>query len=96
MPLLVALSGDSEGAQRALFEERRRGDDCFKRLEVELVENGGDGASVMADILRKIGEYRNAASELMGGAGRPDSLKRYHVQVYPLLRLAVRVCGAIR
>jgi NtrC-family two-component system sensor histidine kinase KinB len=94
--LLLALSGDAEGANRALFAERRRGDDAHERLRSRLAGAGDDGAAVVADLGRTIGEYRAAASALMEGAGRPDPLKRYHERVNPLLRRAVRACGAIR
>jgi NtrC-family two-component system sensor histidine kinase KinB len=94
--LLLALSGDAERANRALFEERRRGDNGYNQLRSRLLGDGVDGTSVMADLGRKMGEYREAASALMEGAGRPDPLKRYHEHVNPLLRQAVGDCGAIR
>ena len=94
--LLLALSGDAEGASRALIEERRRGDDGYRQLRSRLVEDGEDGAAVMADLERQMSEYRAAGLALMEGAGGTDSLRRYHQAVNPLLRRAVRVYGAIR
>jgi two-component system, NtrC family, sensor histidine kinase KinB len=94
--LLLAVSGDAEGGNRALIEERRRGDDGYQRLQSRLVGDDDDGTSILADLGRKMSEYRTAGSALMERAGRPDPLKRYHEQVNPLLRRAVRVCGAIR
>lgn len=94
--LLLALSGDAEGANRALLEERRRGDDRYEQLRSRLAGDSDREASVVADLGRKMSEYRAAAAALMEGTGRPDPLKRYHEQVNPLLRRAVQICGAIR
>jgi NtrC-family two-component system sensor histidine kinase KinB len=94
--LLLALSGDTKGANRDLSEERRRGDEGYQRLRSRLVEDGDDGTMTLADLQRTRDDYRAAGSVLMEGAGRPDALKHYHEHVNPLLRRAVRACGAIR
>jgi NtrC-family two-component system sensor histidine kinase KinB len=94
--LLLALSGDAEGANRALLEERRHGDVGYQQLRLRLVRGGDDVTSVLADLGQKMGEYRTAGTTLIEGVGRPDALKSYHEQVNPLLRRAIGVCGAIR
>jgi two-component system, NtrC family, sensor histidine kinase KinB len=94
--LLLALSGDEAGAHRTLAQERRRGDLDDQQLRSRLLADGDDGATAIADLERKMSEYRAAASALMEGSARPDSLRLYHERVNPLLRRAVRVCGAIR
>jgi two-component system, NtrC family, sensor histidine kinase KinB len=94
--LLLALSGDAEGANRALLEERRRGDVGYQQLRLRLVEGDDDVTSVLAGLGQKMGEYRTAGTTLIEGAGRPDALKSYHELVNPLLRRAIRVCGTIR
>jgi NtrC-family two-component system sensor histidine kinase KinB len=94
--LLLALSGDAEGADRALLEERRRGDEVYEKLRARLTEDGDDGLTSVSRLQRAMGDYRASGSILVEGAGQPDSLKRYHVQVNPLLRRAIRACGEIR
>jgi two-component system, NtrC family, sensor histidine kinase KinB len=94
--LLLALSGDAKEASSDLIEERRRGNDGYAQLRSRVAGEGDDGTILMADLERKISEYRAAGSALVQSAGRPDALKRYHEHVNPLLRQAVRVCGTIR
>src|ERR1700728_2177796 len=40
--LLLALSGEAARANRALSEERRRGDDAYEQLRSRLAEDGDD------------------------------------------------------
>jgi two-component system, NtrC family, sensor histidine kinase KinB len=94
--LLLALGGDAARADRAIMEERRRGDDGYEQLRSRLVGDSDDGTRVVGELGMKISEYRAAGSALMHGAQRPDSLRRYHEQVNPLLRQAVGACGTIR
>ncbi|WP_159452250.1 sensor histidine kinase [Singulisphaera sp. GP187] len=94
--LLLALSGDAKRADRALLVERRRGDDGYAKLRSRLAKRGDDGASAFLRLQRAMGDYRASGSILQAEAGRPDALKRYHGQVNPLLRRAVRACAAIR
>jgi NtrC-family two-component system sensor histidine kinase KinB len=90
------LSGDAREANQALFEERRRGDDAYKQLRSRLAGDGDGGTSVIAALAQNISEYRTVGSALMKRGARPESLKKYHEAVNPLLRQAVRLCGAIR
>jgi NtrC-family two-component system sensor histidine kinase KinB len=94
--LLLALSGDVQRADTELSQERRRGDAAFGRLRSRLAADDHVGGTILADLRRTMDRYRDAVSALMDGAGRPDALRRYHEQVNPLLRRAVRTCGAIR
>jgi two-component system, NtrC family, sensor histidine kinase KinB len=94
--LLLALSGDAKGAEYALREERRRGDDGYGQLRARLMEDDDDGLTAVSELQRAMGDYRASGSILVERAGRPDALKCYHEQVIPLLRQAIRACGAIR
>jgi NtrC-family two-component system sensor histidine kinase KinB len=89
--LLLALSGDTAGARRALAAERQRGDRCYTRLAEVL--NSDPAAQALR---QQIDRYRTASSRLLAQAGRPDALERYHRHVNPLLRQAVAGCGKIR
>jgi NtrC-family two-component system sensor histidine kinase KinB len=92
--LLLALSGDTAGARRALAAARRRGDECYRRLREVLA---GDPSGPQAgDLGQALDRYRQAGDRLVAQAGRPDALERYHRHVNPLLRQAVADCGQIR
>ena len=91
--LLLALSGDA--ARPRLAAERRRGDDCYRRLlEASPDLSPARKACSTACAARWIGIGRPAPPD--GGAHRPDALERYHKRVNPQLRQAVAACGAIR
>jgi NtrC-family two-component system sensor histidine kinase KinB len=94
--LLLALSGDTQRANRDLLQERRRGDEDYQRLRSSLVGDGDDGTAILPDLQRARDRYRAAGSVLMERAGRPDALNHYHEHVNPLLRQAVQACDAIR
>jgi NtrC-family two-component system sensor histidine kinase KinB len=94
--LLLALSGDTERAARALAAERQRGDRCYRRLLAALGEGDREGRSAVTALRADMDRYRAAGSALLAAAARPDALARYHRQVNPLLRHAVTGAARIR
>jgi NtrC-family two-component system sensor histidine kinase KinB len=94
--LLLALSGEVVRARRDLNAERRRGDNYAERLLAALDESGDGDDSVARALRADMNRYRVAGAELIGAAGRPGALERYHRHVNPLLRQVVVTCGKIR
>ena len=95
--LLLALSGDRRGRHRDLADERRRGDDGYRATPVAARRTVPTTVKSSAELRREMGEYRAAGSVLMeGGRAVRCRSEHYHEQVNPLLRRAVRACGAIR
>jgi NtrC-family two-component system sensor histidine kinase KinB len=93
--LLLAVSGDPAGAGRQLAAERRRGDDCYRRLLASVEDGDPEERALAAALSGEIASYRAAGSSLVAGGGR-DALERYHKGVNPLLRHAVATCARIR
>jgi NtrC-family two-component system sensor histidine kinase KinB len=93
--LLLAVSGDPAGAGRQLAAERRRGDDCYRRLLASVEEGDPEERALAAALRPEIDAYRAAGSSLVAGRDR-DALERYHKGVNPLLRQAVVSCAKIR
>jgi NtrC-family two-component system sensor histidine kinase KinB len=92
--LLLAISGDTARASRALRAERARGDGCLRDLLGALSEpEQQEFATALQD---EVKAYRDAGSTLLETARRPDALARYHKDVNPLLRQAVALCGKVR
>src|SRR6516225_6197107 len=75
--LLLALSGEGSRSRRELDAERRRGDDCYRRLLAAA------GVSPVVDTLalglrQDIDSYRTAGTDLIAQADRPRALEDYH------------------
>src|SRR5205085_9737521 len=92
--LLLAISGDTARASRALRAERERGDDCLQELVAVL--NDAEQQTFAAALRKEVSAYRAAGSNLLATARRPDALAHYHKDVNPLLRQAVATCGKVR
>jgi NtrC-family two-component system sensor histidine kinase KinB len=92
--LLLALSGEPEGARKQLVAQRRRFDEDYGRLLTRLRE---PAEQVAATALRDdVAAYQAAGDGLLYAAGRPGAWDRYHRQVNPALRRAVADCARIR
>ena len=94
--LLLAVNGDVEKARRNLDQERRRGDASFQKLRDQLGTAVPEEQALAEKCWQKIERYRQAGDGLLGVAGEPDALAKYHRDVNPLLREAAGACDKLR
>jgi two-component system, NtrC family, sensor histidine kinase KinB len=94
--LLLALSGNVGVAREQLAAERRRGEEHYRALVGVVKDDEIEELALARQLRGELDEYRKAGSDLIDAAGDPDSLKRYHERVNPLLREAVATCAKLR
>jgi two-component system, NtrC family, sensor histidine kinase KinB len=94
--LLLALTTETERAQRELAQTRQSGDAAYQRLLTALHKDDTEQWTVALSLGRQLKDYRRAGTQLIAESHRPDALEIYYKRVNPLLRQAVSSCGNIR